>query len=325
MTGSGHGGITVAMPTWMGDCVMATPALRAIQSARPAVGVTLAVSRAFAPLFDGLGFQTTDPLSRSFMGALRARQPRSAGLEVLLLPNSLGSAMRARAAWPGASIVGWGSPLRNLVLNTSITQVHRTGSIPTVDHYACLIEGWLSTTVADLRVRLVATQGDRDAAQAALGAAAPSVPRLAILNPGASKPSKRWPAERFAAVGRHLVGLGFVVCVSGSPAEQGLCGLIASEVPSAIDLSGSGAGIRALKGLLARASLLVTNDTGTRHVAAALGCPYICIYGPVDPMVSKLEGVDGTDLVPHDGRCSSIGLAQVIDAIDRCFGARGLS
>ena len=324
MTESRHSRILVAMPTWMGDCVMATPALRAIQSARPGMAITLAVSRSFAPLFDGLGFQTTDPLARSFMGAFRARQPRSNGLEILLLPNSLGSAIRARAAWPGASIAGWGSPLRNLVLGKSVTQVHSTGSIPTVDHYARLVGGWLSTTVPDLRVRLVATQGDQDAALAALGTAAAPASGLAILNPGASKPSKRWPAERFAAVGRHLVGRGFVVCVSGSPAERGLCGSIASDVPAAIDLSGSGAGIRALKGLLARASLLVTNDTGTRHVAAALGCPYICIYGPVDPVVSRLEGVDGTDLVPRDGLCSSISVAQVIDAIDGRSGGRGL-
>ncbi|MEY2712132.1 MAG: hypothetical protein RL005_354 [Planctomycetota bacterium] len=311
----GKPGILVVMPTWMGDCVMATPAIRAIQAASPASDLALAMQRAFWPLFEGSGLTTVEPLPSSLSSAWRQRR-RLDGTDVLLLPNSAGSALRARLTWPGAHLVGRSSMGRTGLLHVPVSKNHRLGSVSTVQLYAALVGTWLGTTMDDLQVRLHATQADHAAAEGVLARHGMDTSCIVVLNPGASKPSKRWPPDRFVAVGRRLAQHGALVCVSGSPAEQELCGSIAADIPRSLDLAGAGAGLRALKGILVRSRLLVTNDTGTRHVAAALGCPYVCIYGPVDPVVSRLERVRGTDLVPRDGSCRSISIDSVVSAAE---------
>jgi len=315
MNHEGSQRILMAMPTWMGDCVMATPAIRTIRAARPTSNIELAMHRAFWPLFEGSGLTTVAPLPASLTGAWRERR-RMDGTDVLLFPNSAGSSLRARLAWPGARLAGWSSLARRGLIHTVIPRHHRLGSVPTVQHYASLVEAWLGVPSTDLQVRLEATPADHAAATAVLAKHSGDTSRIVVLNPGSSKASKRWPAERFMAVGHHLAARGALVCVSGSPAELGLCASITAGIPRAIDLAKAGAGLRGLKGLLARARLLVTNDTGTRHVAAALGCPYVCIYGPVDPIVSRLEQSRGTDLVPSDGACMSISTDAVVAAAE---------
>ncbi|MEY4832986.1 MAG: hypothetical protein RL527_1199 [Planctomycetota bacterium] len=316
--------ILVVMPTWMGDCVMATPAIRAMRAERPASTIVLAMHRSFWPLFEGSGLTTTGALPASLGSAWRGRH-RVDGTDALLLPNSPGSAFRARLSWPGARLVGWSSMGRTGVLHQAIPRTHRVGSVPTVKHYASLVEAWLGASVTDFQVRLEITPADHAAAAEVLARQGGDASRIVMLNPGASKPSKRWPADHFVTVGRRMAERGALVCVSGSPAELELCASIAAGIPRAIDLAKAGAGLRGLKGLLARARLLVTNDTGTRHVAAALGCPYVCIYGPVDPVVSRLEGARGTDLVPPDGACTSISVDNVITAAEAWMSQPALS
>ena len=82
---------------------------------------------------------------------------------------------------------------------------------------------------------------------------------------------------------------GAVVAVNGSPAERGVVDAVhaAAELPL-LDLDRLGVDIRLLKGVLRLASLVVSNDTGTRHLAAALGTPCVGVFGPTDPALSQL-------------------------------------
>lgn len=101
--------------------------------------------------------------------------------------------------------------------------------------------------------------------------------RSALLHPGATDARRRWPLASFAAVGRALASAGAQVVVSGTPAESDLCAALAAQVPGAIDLGGR-LSLGGLAGLLARCAVVVANDTGPMHLAAALGTPTVCVY-----------------------------------------------
>lgn len=119
---------------------------------------------------------------------------------------------------------------------------------------------------------------DADRAEAA--AAVPPVPgeRLAVLQPGASDPRRRWPAHRFAALGDCLARQGVRVAINGAPGEAALVAEVAGRMRHpAVALAGR-LGLGGLCGLLARARLLVSNDTGPLHLALALGVPGVGIF-----------------------------------------------
>jgi heptosyltransferase-2 len=111
--------------------------------------------------------------------------------------------------------------------------------------------------------------------------------RFAVLNPGGNNEAKRWPAERFAALAAWLAGGGAggecAIAINGSPAERDLCARIAdlSGVPALI-LPDLGITLGALKAVVRRAAVMVTNDTGPRHIAAAFGVPVVSLFGPTD-------------------------------------------
>lgn len=122
---------------------------------------------------------------------------------------------------------------------------------------------------------LALTDDDREQAAEAL----PPDPRaLVVLQPGASDPRRRWPVERFAALGDLLAQQGALVVVNGSADEAALAGAVVAAMRApAVDLSGK-LSLAALCGLLERAALLVSNDTGPLHLALALGAPCVGIY-----------------------------------------------
>ena len=105
-----------------------------------------------------------------------------------------------------------------------------------------------------------------------------------VIAPGAAFGEiKRWPAERFAALGRHLRDRhGMTIAVSGSPSESRLTAKIVDEIGTgAVDLAGR-TSLNELFGLLAGACLLACNDSGTMHMGAALGTPLVVPVGPTD-------------------------------------------
>jgi heptosyltransferase-2 len=108
--------------------------------------------------------------------------------------------------------------------------------------------------------------------------------RLEIaLAPGAVGPSKRWPAERYAELGRHLIAEGHRVWVVGGPGERALAAEIVAAGPDEIrDLTGPD--LRNAILALAAADLAISNDSGLLHVAAALDTPTIGIFGPTSPL-----------------------------------------
>jgi ADP-heptose:LPS heptosyltransferase len=103
-----------------------------------------------------------------------------------------------------------------------------------------------------------------------------------LLHPGAGGVWKRWPAERFAAVGNRLRDTGYDVALVEGPADREAIGrcqaAAATPFPVLRDRS-----LPDLAAALADAALFIGNDSGVTHLAAAAGTPTIALFGPTDP------------------------------------------
>lgn len=204
------------------------------------------------------------------------------------------------------------------------------------------------------RPELSMTDAQERAASAMLADAGvrPGEP-FALINPGGNNPDKRWPVERFAAVTHHLItARGLRVLLNGSPPEAPLVRIIRDAValnhPDDAQrlacLPDLGITLGTLKGVVARARLMITNDTGPRHIAAAFATPCITLFGPTDPRWTTLpDAGDGTpsprervlvadptlppELVAdeHPDRCriDRIDTARVIAAADELLAVTG--
>jgi ADP-heptose:LPS heptosyltransferase len=137
------------------------------------------------------------------------------------------------------------------------------------------VAGLVGATPVTLVPRLEVTAADRAEAAAAL---AEDDRPLVVLHPGANDPRRRWPVERLAVVGSELARKGARLVVIGTRAEQPLAGRLLDGLDGdPADLAGR-LGLGGLAGVLERATLLVGNDSGPRHLAAAVGTATVAVY-----------------------------------------------
>lgn len=122
---------------------------------------------------------------------------------------------------------------------------------------------------------IVVTQRDREEARRYIP---PEGQPLAVLHPGASDIRRRWPADKFAAVGDALAAAGAHVVITGNAQERDLTAKVVKTMhATAQDLSGR-LSLGGLAGLLEYAKVVVTNDTGPMHLAHAVGSKTVGIY-----------------------------------------------
>jgi lipopolysaccharide heptosyltransferase I len=132
---------------------------------------------------------------------------------------------------------------------------------------------------------------------------------LAVLVPGTLWETKHWHVEGFAEVARHLLRTGRDVALAGSAAERARCRAVAALCPGVRDLSGQ-TNLPELAALLRRAAVCVTNDSGSMHLAVALGRPVVSVFGPTDPVWVGPYGRPGA-VVKADVPCAPCYLRQV--------------
>jgi ADP-heptose:LPS heptosyltransferase len=134
---------------------------------------------------------------------------------------------------------------------------------------------------------LTVTDADRHAAAQVVPPDLVPGRRLVILQPGSTDPRRCWPAERFAALGDLLAEDGVQVAINGSAAEAVLVQAVAGRMRQHATVLAGVLDLGGLCGLLERAALVVSNDTGPLHLALALGIPCVGIFW----LTNLLEGM----------------------------------
>lgn len=289
--------IFVRAPNWVGDLVMATPALARLRAGFPQARVTVGVRPYLKPLLSGSPFfdEIID-------------QPRVAGISALLrqaailatrqfdlavvLPNSLQAGLIAMMAGiPRRLGYKQGRPFTmthglRAKANRRLFSRHGPRRVPKPmpEYYAELLDLLGLAPVSDRPQLHVSAEEDAYVDDWLRQRGVPAEASILLLNAGASfGASKLWSGERFAAVARHFRsqhGL-FPIFLAG-PAEIELVRQIAREA-DALDTTDPILPLSYLKALVARARLMITTDTGPRHIAVAFGVPVVCIMGPTDP------------------------------------------
>lgn len=295
--------LVVRLPNWLGDIVMAMPALRAVRARWPDAHLAVAVPRAFAPLA-GVAGGVDAVVSLVPARGWRDRQAAAADAAALaggrfdaalLLTNSYGSAWLARRAgiperW------GYGGNLRSRLLTRAVPRPRRRAR--DVRHharyYGRLVEAFgCRVDTYQVRIEVPAAWRDAAARQLAARGVGEGDPIVAFA-PGASYGSaKRWPPALVAAVmARVARDLDVVPVVVGTPADrataQAVHAALAADAPGiergrVVDLVGE-TDLPALAGVIARARAFVSNDSGAMHLAAAAGTPVVAVFGPTDEL-----------------------------------------
>jgi ADP-heptose:LPS heptosyltransferase len=99
-----------------------------------------------------------------------------------------------------------------------------------------------------------------------------------VLHPGAHDPRRRWPTDRFAAVAQALVRQGLDVVVTGTSRESDLVAQVCDGAGAGVKSLAGQLSLGGLAGLLARSTVVVSNDTGALHLAAAVGTPVVGLF-----------------------------------------------
>ena len=276
--------VLVVMPTWVGDAVMATPLLEALgRSVAPGGRVDLLIKRPLRGLMDGAPWlgQVIEWNKSDGMWSL-AQRLRSERYDMgVLTPNSFRPALLLWLAGVGRR-TGYARNARGLLLSRRLP-FPKQRPFRMVDFYGALGGRLgLSDTRGPMRLYVEpAARAKADALFARSGIDHDA--RVVALNPGAKYgSSKLWPASHFAQVGDALAKqAGTRVVVLAGPGEDALARDIISQMRHpATTFPSEQVDLATLKAVVSRLDLMVSNDTGPRHIAAALGVATVTIFGP---------------------------------------------
>jgi heptosyltransferase-2 len=282
--------LVVRAPNWLGDAIMALPALEAVRRAQPDATLIVAARASIAPIFEEDTLVMPDQVA-VVEDAREAAQLRDLKADaLLLLPNSFSSAWRASRAGI-AERWGYRAGGRGWMLTQAIRRPR--GRVHQVEYYQALVRG-LGVETRDGVPRFGARPSTIEKADALLREqGAPAGATLVGFAPGAAYGhAKRWPPDRVAAVAAGLAAQGVTPVIVGAAADRDTARAIESSLPRGtrvVDLVGRTT-LRQLVGVVARCAAFVSNDSGAMHVAAALGVPLTAIFGPTDERVTSPGG-----------------------------------
>ncbi len=285
--------ILVIVPNWVGDVVMATPALNALRRRFGDARIVHLMRPYVADVLSGTDFCDEQLFWPSGAGderggfwALVGRLRRQRFDVAALLTNSFRSALIARLAGARRRI-GYSRDGRGFLLTDRLKPAKTGGvfiPVPALDYYSDLARHLGCEDVSDQMI--LATSAEDEAAVNRRLAADSDARPLVVLNPGASfGPAKCWPSEKYAALADMLTARhGVRVVASLGPKEGDIAKRLESSARESLDVfHDPPLGLGPLRALIKRCSLLITNDTGPRHFAAAFNVPVVTVYGSSDP------------------------------------------
>lgn len=287
--------LLIRASNWLGDSIISLPAVRAIKTGRPDTHITVASPAKTAavwklvpevdevlPLKDG-----------SLWGAVQLIRRQPAFDAAILFPNSLRTALEVWLAGVRRR-VGYLGHQRRWLLNQIIPEVPHSGPIEHQVNRYLQIARELGGPVEPAQVKMFLPRGKRDGATVKVG-----------LCPGAEYgPAKRWLPERFAEVARTIASARPVQWVLfGTPADSEVGAIIGAAIgPSCLNRIGKTT-LEQLVSELSECALLLTNDTGTMHLATILGIPVVAVFGSTEPRLTGPLGA-GHRIIRHQVECS---------------------
>jgi len=308
--------ILVRGVNWLGDAVMSVPALQRLRETKPGARITLLAPEKLAGLWEGQPFLDElllfSPADNLWQTARRLRSKKFSAAAAF--PNSLRSALELWLA--GIPLrAGYARPGRTLFLTHPVPPrsgalamrrrsageirrlIARADSPPPVPpsahhiHDYLRLAGALGASCEPLPPRITISQEEAQTTAVRLGLPTAREDRpLLGLNPGAEYgPAKRWPVESFIAAGvaiQQAARCRWVVF--GGPSDREIAQAVSTGLgrqlagQPVINLAGQTT-LRELAGALKSCRLLLTNDSGPMHLAAAVGTPVVVLFGSTSP------------------------------------------
>jgi heptosyltransferase II len=301
--------LVILAPNWLGDAVMALPAIADVRRAAPDTFIAVAARPSVAPMFT-LAPTVDEIITLTRTASIgRVSSWRDLGVEIagggfdtaLLLPNSMHAALIAsRAGIPNRW--GYKTAFRSSLLTRG---VHAPSGLHQVEYYQQLVHG-LGFANGPVEPQLPVPAAVRDAAADALRSAGwDGRATLAAIAPGAAYGgAKRWPPQAFAELVDALSADGVQSVLIGSQADAATGADVVSRLArhdAVVNLIGR-TDLVALAGVLDQCRALITNDSGAMHLGAAVGVSVTALFGPTDERATRPMG-DAHVVIAHDVWC----------------------
>jgi heptosyltransferase-2 len=289
--------IIVRIPNWVGDVVMATPALRSLRAGFPETELVLLGKPHLFPILHGAPWHDRVIPFRpdgSFYPWRLGRRLREEHFQLaLVLPNSFSSALVMWAAKIPRR-VGYNLDLRGILLTDPlpVKKQGRLRPIPMVNYYLKLCHH-VGCPEAGRHLELPSSFESKARAERFFEREGLGEAKLIIaLNPGAAfGPSKLWPCDYFAEVADYFMeNHGARIVLLSGPDDREICFEIESLMRGPpVNTAHSIIPLQDLVAYLRRCSLLITTDSGPRHFGVAAGIPVVVVMGPTHPAYTEVE------------------------------------
>jgi heptosyltransferase I len=288
--------ILIIKPSALGDIVLALPALSAIRRSFPQARISWLVRPEFADLLRG--HPDLDELilfDRRLLGKWWCK-PKAFGELMRLFSRLRGGRFDLVFDFQGlfrTGFFGWVTGCkkrfgmgesREFACMFYTDKIEQDSScIHLVDYYLKMV-ALAGAQKGGIEFKLPQDTSADEQVRKLLTSKKVNVDNYVVLVPGAAQPEKRWPVERFAQLADKIADkFGMSTVATGSESERaGVDVLLASAKSYVVNLAGRTT-IRELISLVKGASLVISNDTGPGHIAAALSVPVVMIFGPTNP------------------------------------------
>jgi heptosyltransferase II len=310
--------IVVRAPNWLGDIVMAMPAIAAVRAAHPRAYLAVAAPAAFADVCAALpGVDAAVALTGSGIRAIGAHAEalRAGSFDLaVLLTNSFASALAVSRAGI-AERWGYRRDWRGRLLTRAVpvrppAQTAPDARGPDGPHHSryylrLAARLGMPPVGGDVVLAVPQAASERAAALFADGGLDPDRPVVGFAPGAAYGSAKRWPPERVAAAIGLVVAAGARAVLVGAGADREMARAILAALDAKVrgavlDLVGA-TDVATLMAVLARCAVIVANDSGAMHVASAVGRPVVAIFGPTDERATAPMGPH--TIVRHDVWC----------------------
>lgn len=313
--------VMIRVPNWVGDAVMAVPALRELRRIFADSRITLVARPWVAGLFDGEALaddlisvrdaRNLAQKAKHFISDARRLRRERFDLAILF-QNAYGAALMARAG-RSSKVAGYATDGRRALLDYVIPFEENFKALHQVRYYlniASHIERTLTGAshieMETSRPLLRVTHEQKEKARQMLEESGiERAARIVAINPGATNSrAKQWLAERFAETADQLSERdGFQAIIIGAAGDIETANEVAQHMRARATVLAGRTSIAELKAVLACASLVLSNDTGTAHVSAALNVPTVVVFGPTEHIATRPFS-DLAAVVRHQVECS---------------------